>query len=103
MVGAVQHYNVATRKLEQPIDGKVKKLLDLALVKKIRTGLYQVSPIPDYNITTYIIQEAYGRLVCNCQGFHARKHCAHVDAVRIFRERTESGTEQLQMNLPLSL
>lgn len=101
MEDTVQRYNAATRKLEQPVSSKTEKILAQGLVKRIVVGLYEVLPIPGYNITTYTIRESYGQLSCNCQGFHKNHRCAHVDAIRIFRERTETREEQLQAHLPL--
>ncbi len=101
MEDTVQRYSAATKSFEQPVSSKTEKILALGLVKRIADGLYEVLPIPGYNITTYTIREAYGQISCNCQGYHKNRHCAHTDAVRIFRERTETRDQQMQMHLPL--
>lgn len=94
MVETIQHYDASTRKLEQPLNYKVKRLLELGLIRRITDGLYEVLPIPGYNITTYTIKEHMGRLFCNCQAGRKRD-CSHAQAVRIYRERTESREQQL--------
>jgi len=95
MTQEIQHYDVATKTFTQPLNYKIKKLLELSLVTRITDGLYQVNPIPGYNITTYRVQERFGRLLCNCQ--NGKNNCAHAQAVRIYREQTESREQQLHV------
>ena len=94
MQQAVQHYSASSQTFEQPINYKVRRILDLGLIHRITDGLYEILPIPGYNITTYTVRENMGRLHCNCQA--GRKHdCSHTQAVRIFRERTEAKEQQM--------
>jgi len=90
----IQHYEASTGTFAQPVSYKVKKLLELELIKKIADGVYQVLPIPGYNITPYTIREQIGRLACNCQGYRKYNRCSHAEAVRIYRERTETKEQQ---------
>jgi len=94
MVETIQHYNAGTRTFEQPVSQKIKKLLELGLVRKITDGLYQCLPIPGYNITTYTIRELMGRLACNCQRGRKGLECSHVRAVRIYQNQTEHIKEE---------
>lgn len=94
---AVQRYDVGTKKLTQPLSYKVRRILELGLIARITDGVYQCLPIPGYNITTYTIKEQMGRLICNCQAGRKGRECSHSQAVRIFRERTESKEQQFHM------
>lgn len=93
MDSSVQHYDASTKKFEQPVNQKVKKLLDLGKVSKVTDGIYQCLPIPGYNITTYTIREHFGSLLCNCQAGRKGRECSHVKAVRIYKSQTESEKE----------
>ena len=90
----IQHYDHTTKSLQQPENYKVRKLLELGLVKKIVDGLYEILPIPGYNISTYTVKEQMGRLSCNCQAGRKGRDCSHVRAVRIFRTNTERLQEE---------
>jgi hypothetical protein len=98
MVETIQHYNAGTRTFAQPVNQKVKKLLELGLISRITDGLYQCLPIPGYNITTYTIRELMGRLTCNCQRGRKELECSHVRAVRIYQDQVEH-IKQEQLHL----
>lgn len=90
----VQHYDSSTKTFAQPVNQKVRKLIELGLISRITDGVYQCLPIPGYNISTYTIKELYGQFICNCQMGRKGRECSHVRAVRIYREQTESTKEQ---------
>ncbi len=93
----IQHYNPAAKTFSQPVNAKVKKLIELGLINKLSDGVYSISPIPGYNITNYTVRELMGRLTCNCQGYRKYNRCAHADAVRIYREKTEPKEQQMHI------
>lgn len=90
----IQRYNHTKQALEKPLSHKVKKLIELGLVRKVTDGVYECLPIPGYNITTYTIRETMGKLVCNCQAGRKGRECSHIQAVRLFKEKTENTKEQ---------
>ena len=86
--------------LLQPVGYKVARFLELGCIRKATDGVtffYECAPIPGYNKTTYTIRETLGELFCNCQGFYKRKDCSHAQAVRIYKQRTESINTQMRL------
>lgn len=94
MVETIQSYDASTKTFAQPVNQKVRKLLELGKISKVTDGIYQCLPIPGYNITTYTIKEHFGQLICNCQMGRKGRECSHVRAVRIYQEQTERIREQ---------
>ena len=93
----IQHYKANTQAFAQPVNYKVRRLLELNLIHRITDGLYQINPIPHYNSTIYQVREQLGKLQCNCQCGRKGRECAHVRAVRIYQTQTEPKEQQLHI------
>ena len=93
----IQKYDFKVKALEKSVNYKVKKLLELGLIKKESYGVYIVLPIPGYNRTTYTIRQNFTELICNCQGFGKRKYCSHTKAVMIYKQKTEQPEKQMRL------
>jgi len=98
MKTGVQSYDPATRRFENPVDAKVRRLLTLGCIKRVTDGLYECLPIAGYNTKTYSIRECFGRLMCNCQKGRKGAECSHAKAVKIYREEVE-GIKEEQLHL----
>ena len=93
-LGSVQHYDANAKTFAQPVNQKVKILLECGLISKVTDGIYSAAPIPGYNITRYTIREHFGRLLCNCQKGRKGGDCSHTQAVRIYQCQVEHTKEQ---------
>lgn len=83
----IQKYNPETKSLEQPVEYKVRKIIELNRLVKQAEDRWHCIPIPGYNSTTYVITRGANGWICNCQGFSKKNTCSHERALLIILER----------------
>lgn len=83
----IQHYNHKTQSLEQPLEYKVQRILDLHCLLKQAEDRWVCRPIAGYNTRTYTLQRQHYGWSCNCQGYSKKQTCSHEQALVIYLRR----------------